>query len=247
MIDIPENPFKNFSKADGLLGVDLNVDHLAWSNINHKGQLIKSGVFEFSLEGKSSGQNSKIIEAEAIRLVDLAVKLKKPIAIERINTTKSKVSHAYGNKKTNRKMSMFAYRKFITAIQNRADKMGVKVFEVNPAYTSQMGKIKYMKRFGISIHQAASFVIARRAMGFKEKLPPVMYSLLPEKMIGLHHWAQWRWISFRLSGVYTHSFYQIELSIPSKHYSMSDLFRPGAIPDLVEKDLSKIESRKPIF
>ncbi|MGG0238917.1 hypothetical protein [Bacillus rhizoplanae] len=27
-------------------------------------------------------------------------------------------------------------------------------------------------------------------LGFKEKLPPILYSLLPEKMVGLHHWTQ---------------------------------------------------------
>lgn len=246
IIDIRENTSKNYSKSDGLIGVDLNVDHIAWSNINTQGQLIKSGVMAFDLEHKSSGQINKIIEAEAIRLVDLAEKWNKPMAIEKLNTTKAKVSNSYGNKKANRKMSMFAYKKFSLAIKNRADKMGVAVFEVSPAFTSQIGKIKYMKRLGISIHQAASFVIARRAMGFKEKLPPVLHSLLPEKIIGLHHWAQWKWISSRLSDVYPHSFYQIELSIPSKHYSLSNLFRPGALPDLVEKGLSKIESRKPI-
>lgn len=244
ILEIPLNPNKNHSKADGLLGVDLNNNHIAWSNINKKGQLIKSGVFGFNFEGKASGQIIKIIEAEAVGLVDLAVELKKPIAIEKIDTTKSKVSNPYGNKKANRKMSMFAYKKFISAIKNRAEKMGVAVFEVNPAYTSQIGKIKYMKRLGISIHQAASFVIARRAMGFKEKFPPVLHSLLPEKMVGLHHWAQWKWISSTLSDVYVHSFYQIELSVPNKHYSLSDIFRPGALPDLVEKDLSKKESRK---
>ena len=98
----------------------------------------------------------------------------KPIAIEKLDTTTSKVSNRYGNKKANFKMSMFAYNKMISAIKSRAEKMGIAVFEVNPAYTSQIGKMKYMKRFGISIHEAASFVIARRAMGFKEKLPPVL-------------------------------------------------------------------------
>jgi IS605 OrfB family transposase len=69
-----------------------------------------------------------MIEAEAILVVDLAVKLNKPIVIEKLNTTKSKVSHAYGNKKANKKMSMFAYRKLISAIKKRANKMGVAVF-----------------------------------------------------------------------------------------------------------------------
>jgi hypothetical protein len=33
--------------------------------------------------------------------------------------------------------------------------------------------MKYMKRLGVSIHMAAAYVIARRAMGFKEVLPPM--------------------------------------------------------------------------
>ena len=98
-------------------------------------------------------------------------------------------------------MSMFAYNKMISAIKSRAEKMGVAVFDVNPAYTSQIGKMKYMKRFGISIHEAASFVIARRAMGFKEKLPPVLGALLPEKIIGAHHWVQWKYVSKMLKGI----------------------------------------------
>ncbi|MGM0902532.1 MAG: IS200/IS605 family accessory protein TnpB-related protein [Bacillota bacterium] len=51
---------------------------------------------------------------------------------------------AYGNKKANRKMSMFAYEKLISAIKSRAEKMGVAVFDINPAYTSQIGKMKYI-------------------------------------------------------------------------------------------------------
>ncbi|MBU3158006.1 hypothetical protein KPL46_24400, partial [Clostridium estertheticum] len=44
-------------------------------------------------------------------------------------------------------------------------------FYVNPAYTSQMGKIKYMKAKGISIHVSAAYCIARKALGYKEKIP----------------------------------------------------------------------------
>ena len=68
-----------------------------------------------------------------------------------------------------------------------------------------------MKRFGISIHEAASFVIARRAMGFKEKLPPVLGALLPEKIIGSHHWVQWGYVSKILKDIHSHSFYLSEL------------------------------------
>ncbi|RTR27907.1 transposase [Robertmurraya yapensis] len=246
IVYVPENPHKNHSRADGLLGLDLNVDHIAWSNINAKGQLIKSGVFSFDLEGKTSEQITKIIENKAVVIVDLAMKLNKPIALEKLNTTQSKVSHPYGNRKANKAMSQFAYNKMISAIKNRAEKMGVAVFDVNPAYTSQIGKIKYMKRLGISIHQAASYVIARRAMGFKETLPPVLHSLLPEKIAGLHHWAQWKWVSSCLSDVRKHAFYQIELFSYDKIDSLNQLFSQGALSDLEEKGLSKVKSRKPI-
>ncbi|TKC20129.1 transposase [Robertmurraya kyonggiensis] len=246
IVDVPGNPHKNDSRADGLLGLDLNVDHIAWSNINTTGQLIKSGVFSFDLEGKTSEQITKMIENKAVVIVDLAMKLNKPIALEKLNTTQSKVSQPYGNRKANKAMSHFAYNKMISAIKNRAEKMGVAVFDVNSAYTSQIGKIKYMKRMGISIHQAASYVIARRAMGFKETLPPVLHSLLPEKIAGLQHWAQWKWISSCLSDVRKHAFYRKELFAYDKIDSMNQLFPQGALSDFEAKGLLKVKSRKHI-
>ena len=143
-------------------------------------------------------------------------------------------------------MSMFAYNKMISAIKSRAEKMGVAVFEVNPAYTSQIGKMKYMKRFGISIHEAASFVIARRAMGFKEKLPPVLGALLPEKIIGAHHWVQWKYVSKMLKEIHTHSFYLSELFDVDKFHLTGEFFLPGSLSDLEAKSLSKLKSGKTI-
>ena len=244
IVNEEENQYVNYSKSDGVIGIDANVDHFAISNINKKGQLISSRSLKFDIQHKSSNQITKVIEAEAIELVDLAVRENKPLAIEKLDTTTSKVSNRYGNKKANFKMSMFAYNKMSTAIQSRAEKMGVAVFEVNPAYTSQIGKMKYMKRFGISIHEAASFVIARRAMGFKEKLPPVLGALLPEKIIGAHHWVQWRYVSKLLKGVHTHSFYLSELFDVDKFHQTGGFFLPGSLSDLEEKSLSKLKSGK---
>ena len=143
-------------------------------------------------------------------------------------------------------MSMFAYNKMISAIKSRAKKMGIAVFEVNPAYTSQIGKIKYMKRFGISIHEAASFVVARRAMGFKEKLPPVLSSLLPEKIVGTHHWVQWKYVTKMLKEISTHSFYLSELFDIDKFRLTGELFLPGSLSDLEVKSLSKLKSGKTV-
>lgn len=244
MAEGEKNEYKNDSTSDGVIGIDCNVNHFAISNVNAKGQLISSWSQKFDILGKTSEQVTKIIEAEAIELVNVARRANKPITVEKLDTTTSKVSHPYGNKKANLMMTMFAYKKMISAIQSRAEKKGVAVFKVNPAYTSQMGKIKYMKRFGISIHEAASYVIARRAMGFKEKLPPVLGALLPEKMIGTHHWVQWKYVSNLLKGIRTHSFYRSDLFDLDKFRSTNELFAPGALTDLEQKSLSKLKSGK---
>ncbi|MFC6600670.1 IS200/IS605 family accessory protein TnpB-related protein [Ectobacillus funiculus] len=84
-----------------------------------------------------------MLEAEAIRLVDIAVQKNKPIVLEALDTTLSKSAGRYRNRKQNRRVSMFAYKKMQNSIHSRAAKMGVAVFEVNPAFTSQIGKMKY--------------------------------------------------------------------------------------------------------
>jgi len=233
-------PYINFSKSDGVIGIDCNFDHFAVSETNSIGQLVHSFVQKFTIEGKSSGQINKIIENEAVSLVDYAVRINKPIVIEKLDTTISKVSNHYGSKKANRRMSLFAYNKMISAIKSRAAKMGVAVFEVNPAYTSQIGKMKYMKRLGLSIHQAAAYVIARRSQGFKEKLPPVLLTLSPEKMIGQHHWVHWKHWTNNLKDVRTHAFYFSELFDVAKFVSTKQLFHEGALLPFEEMGLAKI-------
>ncbi|MEC1694337.1 IS200/IS605 family accessory protein TnpB-related protein [Schinkia azotoformans] len=212
MIPVEPPTVTNYSKADGVIGIDCNVDHFAVSNISNTGRLLHSFVQKFDMAGKTSTQVTKIIEAEAVAIVDYAVQHKKPLVVEKLNTTTSKVSNPYGNRKANRQMSLFAYRKMLHAIKVRAEKCGVLVYEVNPAYTSQIGKLKYMKRLGISVHQAASYVIGRRAMGFKEKLPPVLHSLVPEKKQGLHHWVQWNAVKRPLRDYPSYWFGHVALS-----------------------------------
>ncbi|MBY0595834.1 IS200/IS605 family accessory protein TnpB-related protein [Bacillus bingmayongensis] len=206
LVDVPENPHTNYSTSDGVVGVDCNLEHVAWANVTKDGNYKGSGSLRFSLLGKSTGQITKIIEAEAIRLVDLAERYNKPIVIEKLDTTQSKTGDRYGNKRVNRMKSMFAYEKMTSAILSRADKRGVAVFQVNPAYTSISGKMKYMRKLGISIHQSAAFTIGRRGLGYKEKVPGVLQPYIPKK--DAHHWSHWHQLNNRLD-IRTHHFYQL--------------------------------------
>ena len=46
----------------------------------------------------------------------------------------------------------------------------MRLYGVNPAFTSFFGRIKYMKLYGLSVHNAAAVVIGRRGIGYNETI-----------------------------------------------------------------------------
>ncbi|MCL6477063.1 MAG: IS200/IS605 family accessory protein TnpB-related protein [Peptococcaceae bacterium] len=198
----------NYYKGDGVIGLDMNYDHAALSETNQYGNLLDWSTVPYNLEGLTKGQAIKVLEQVAIDIVNIAKIKKKPIIIEDLDTTDSKFRLKYGNKKRNRKITLFAYRTLTNAIIARANKEGVAVFKVKPVYTSVAGKLKYMAQKGIPIHVAAALVIARRGMGFKERVPSVLSAALPEKIRRRHHWAHWSYFQKQVKGVKTHHLYR---------------------------------------
>ena len=59
---------------------------------------------------------------------------------------------------------------------------GVEVIEVNPAYTSVIGMLKYAPQLSIDKDIAGAYVIGRRALGFKEDMPENYERLLKDKV-----------------------------------------------------------------
>jgi hypothetical protein len=57
----------------------------------------------------------------------------------------------------------------------------VEVVEVNPAYTSIIGMLKYAPQLNIDKDIAGAYVIGRRALGFKEDTPENYEKLLKDK------------------------------------------------------------------
>ena len=56
----------------------------------------------------------------------------------------------------------------------------IEVKEVNPAYTSVIGRTNFAKKYGLTIHQSAAFVIARRSCGFSEEPPRHFEEKIPD-------------------------------------------------------------------
>lgn len=128
--------------------------------------------------------------------------------MENLDLVDSNKQLLYGSKRLNAKLSSFAYAKITQAIESRALKQGVYVYKTNPAFTSQIGKIKYMKQKGLSIHISAAYVIARRVQGFKEQVPKDLRKYIPEKNVPKHHWSHWRALSTQLKSVHPKFFYK---------------------------------------
>ncbi len=62
---------------------------------------------------------------------------------------------------------MCAYAKFFELLKARCLKLGIKIIEVSLKYSSQIGVVKYMRRYGMGNDSAAGLVLARRGMGIK--------------------------------------------------------------------------------
>ena len=88
---------------------------------------------------------------------------------------------------------------------SRGYREGVEVKQVNPAFSSVVGRVKFrvkfMERYGLSVHQAAALVLARRLLGCSERIPhrwvaPIGNGVhvaftVPERKRVKHVWTYW--------------------------------------------------------
>ncbi|HNU60659.1 MAG TPA: IS200/IS605 family accessory protein TnpB-related protein [Methanofastidiosum sp.] len=156
------------SKVNGAIGIDMNPDRLAVSETNKDGNLLNH--YSTKLQRIQFAQKEKReydIQVAAKAIVKEALNKGKPIIIEKLNFNKNNKSK--GNKKFKRMKHNFLHKQLTEAIKVQAIKHGVLVEEVNPAFTSIIGKLKYQGMFSLSSHDSAALVIARRGMGFRER------------------------------------------------------------------------------
>ncbi|MBF7084403.1 IS200/IS605 family accessory protein TnpB-related protein [Desulfallas sp. Bu1-1] len=180
----------------GYLGMDTNLDGVALANVGYTGQpepwpegftvpypkALHKFTGEFQVTTHPNGflyikipelaysrrhRRTYLIGVLAKVVVGIAKALGKPIALEKLGFGKDRLDT---DKRFNRMAANFPYRKMVEAVMRKACKEGVGVKLVWPAHTSTIGYWKYMERYGIIVHHAAALVIARRAIGFKERI-----------------------------------------------------------------------------
>ena len=194
----------------GVIGLDINADHLALVETDRYGNPVSKQSIPFNLYGKSSDQAKAVIGDAAAKAVAYAANAHKPLVIEELDFQKKKGDlREKNNGSYSRMLSSFAYRSFITHLKSRAMKEAVLVKQINPAYTSVIGRIKFSRRYGLTIHQAAALSICRRSLGCSERVPLCLSKIpdgkdghvtlvLPERNRNRHVWSIWRDLSKKL-------------------------------------------------
>ena len=192
----------------GAIGVDLNADHLAVAETDASGNYVNAWRVPLVTYGKSHHQAEALIGDAVAIVVGYARGAGKPLVIERLDFRQKKAVLEGESRKYSRMLSSFAYGKMKAYFLSRGYREGVEIIEVNPAYSSVVGRVKFMERYGLTVHQAAALVLARRYLGYSERIPrrwvcPVGNGVyvaftLPVRKSVKHVWTYWGAVSGQL-------------------------------------------------
>ncbi|MFZ8860856.1 MAG: IS200/IS605 family accessory protein TnpB-related protein [Thermocrinis sp.] len=116
----------------------------------------------------------------AHQIVDLAIQKGKAIAVENLKKLKRGM-RGDGKAELRKRLHHWNAKKFLQKLKRVAMLKGLEVIEVNPAYTSIIGMLKYALQLSIDKDIAGAYVVGRRALGFKEDTPENYEKLLKDK------------------------------------------------------------------
>ena len=168
-VDVPAAPVETDRRL-GAIGVDINPTHADAAEIDRHGNPVGAHAIQVRVVGRSHQQAKASLCEAAADLVAMALAAGKPLVLERPVFRDVKAELRYRSPRLARLLSSFAFDAFGQAVRSRAAREGVEVILVNPAFTSVIGYAKFGPGYGLSPHQAAAVAIARRGLGFGERL-----------------------------------------------------------------------------
>lgn len=146
----------------GVLGVDFNKGFISVSEINLDGKLQSLTRYNYLHQGKATKTKTSMLELVS-KLVSQAVNVGKDIVIEDlVSLDSNKKQDKTTSKNFNRMINSLKFGLFKHCLVSKASKEGVSVHTVNPYNTSKIAKASYTNRMKLNVHDAASYVIARR-------------------------------------------------------------------------------------
>ncbi|MFI7294142.1 IS200/IS605 family accessory protein TnpB-related protein [Streptomyces sp. NPDC050121] len=159
------------ARANGVVGVDTNADHLAaWRLDVHGNPLGEPRRFGYDLTGTAEYRDAQIRHA-LIRLLHWAKRHGLAIAVEDLDFTAETTREKHGRKKRFRHLvSGMPVARLRARLVAMAAELGITVVAVDPAYTSRWGAQHWQKPLTTTTrkttrHDAAAVAIGRRALG----------------------------------------------------------------------------------
>jgi IS605 OrfB family transposase len=158
--------------AQGVIGVDMNADHLAaWHLDAHGNPTGRPRRFAFDLSGPADHRDAQVRHA-LTRLLHWARTCGvKAIAVEDLDFATDKTREKHGRKRRFRQLvSGMPTRKLRARLTSMADQTDIAIIAVDPAYTSRWGAQHWQKPLTgttrrTTRHDAAAVAIGRRAQG----------------------------------------------------------------------------------
>ena len=166
-LDYSINKRLNTDISTGMIGIDFNYGHIDYTETDSTGNLIYKNALYYNTSS-TSDERTQSLNKVLNEVFMYAESVHKCIAVEKLNTSKSKSKSTYRNKKINNIFSNFAYNKYLDECEYLKYKYLLDVIKVSPYNTSKIAKSKYNYK-KLNDHVAASYVIARRGQGYKDR------------------------------------------------------------------------------
>jgi len=187
----------------GMIGIDINADQLTATETDRHGNPIGSLKIPLVAYGCRRDQAAARIGEAVKQVMAFAEGKGKPLVIEKLDFAKKKAQLEGEGVRYSRMLSSLSYSRILATLKARAHDAGLAVREVNPAFTSIIGRHKFARRYGLSNHQAAALCIARRAMNLSERPNRQRIFLgddhgafsLPVRNREKHVWSFWRQVA----------------------------------------------------
>jgi IS605 OrfB family transposase len=195
--------------VSGCIGIDMNPGSIGWSYLDPDGNLKAHGQIPLQTGLPNGQQQAQIVKA-CLELAALAIKFQCPVVCEELDFSTKKTQLREKGKKYARMLSGWAYAQFYKQLTSILANRGIELLTVNPAYTSIIGLVKYLRMYGLASDEAAALVIGRRGMRLSERLPSSVTAFV-EVNSTKHVWSQWSQLNKQIkqSGILAtrHSYY----------------------------------------
>lgn len=205
--DVPEPDRVSLPRQYGCIGIDINPGMIGWAHVDSDGNLKHHGQFKLNLHSRRSGQTEAALHDVTRQLVTLAETMQCPIVIENLDFAAKKSQMREQGRRYARMLSGFIYGKFTEQLEQKCELAGIELIKVNPAYSSTIGLVKFMRQYGLSSDTAAAMALARRAMRLSERVPN--HNAYPTVKAGKHVWSAWYSLHNQLKSLRRHQYFTL--------------------------------------